>query len=323
MQIKCHLTISFMIKFQLVILTILTLTQNINSQNLNWSHTFDGISQFYKITNAGTHLETPQLTVEAWIKPQPISSEWKMIIGCIDYGGWAFYMQNNRLNFGRVNARDSLTQSSINILDNIWTHVAVSYDGTNIKFYINGILAENVPNKVWPINSNNGSYAIGQVVNIKEFYKGSVDEIRIWNTIRDQTQIKSNLNCELIGTEAGLILYYKFNETSGTIIEDATKYSHNALVQSGSVVFSSSAQVKCPLSLIRDNKLSEELFNFDQSTNKLSVLSNHNSSSIKICNTLGKVLYEINNQDCSTKSIDLSFLSAGMYFINNQKIIKF
>ncbi|MEN0049497.1 MAG: T9SS type A sorting domain-containing protein, partial [Bacteroidota bacterium] len=42
--------------------------------------------------------------------------------------------------------------------------------------------------------------------------KGSMDELRIWNTARTIEQINAYLNEELTGAEANLVAYYPFNE---------------------------------------------------------------------------------------------------------------
>jgi hypothetical protein len=39
-----------------------------------------------------------------------------------------------------------------------------------------------------------------------------MDEVRIWNVARTQSEIQSNMNTELTGTESGLVAYYPFNQ---------------------------------------------------------------------------------------------------------------
>jgi hypothetical protein len=53
-------------------------------------------------------------------------------------------------------------------------------------------------------------------------FTGSIDELRIWNTVRSQAQIQQNMNFRLIGNEAGLVGYYRFDEGTGATAIDAT-----------------------------------------------------------------------------------------------------
>ena len=46
-------------------------------------------------------------------------------------------------------------------------------------------------------------------------FNGKMDEFRIWNYSRSQAEIQADMDRELIGTEAGLILDYHFDEGSG------------------------------------------------------------------------------------------------------------
>jgi len=61
-----------------------------------------------------------------------------------------------------------------------------------------------------------------------------MDEVRIWNTARTQSEIQSSLNTELSGTETGLMAYYNFNQgTAGgtntgiTTLTDRTSNAKN------------------------------------------------------------------------------------------------
>ena len=51
-------------------------------------------------------------------------------------------------------------------------------------------------------------------------FKGKIDEVRIWNTTRTQTEISNNMQGELTGNEAGLIAYYKMTDAFGETLTD-------------------------------------------------------------------------------------------------------
>ncbi|MBC7721114.1 MAG: cadherin-like beta sandwich domain-containing protein, partial [Pedobacter sp.] len=45
-----------------------------------------------------------------------------------------------------------------------------------------------------------------------EAWKGDMDDVRLWNTQRTQSQVQTNMNNELVGNESGLVAYYKLNQ---------------------------------------------------------------------------------------------------------------
>ncbi|NQU19676.1 MAG: VCBS repeat-containing protein [Candidatus Nealsonbacteria bacterium] len=52
-------------------------------------------------------------------------------------------------------------------------------------------------------------------------FAGRIDEVRIWETVRSQTEIAAGMNADLTGEETDLAALWKFEETSGTTIFDS------------------------------------------------------------------------------------------------------
>ena len=55
-----------------------------------------------------------------------------------------------------------------------------------------------------------------------ELFNGKIDEVRIWNNARTETEIRQNMYWELPdpSSETNLVSYYKLNETSGTTADN-------------------------------------------------------------------------------------------------------
>ncbi|MCA9403907.1 MAG: hypothetical protein KC897_09010, partial [Candidatus Omnitrophica bacterium] len=51
-------------------------------------------------------------------------------------------------------------------------------------------------------------------------YAGEMDEVRVWNVVRSQEEIRSAMSVSLTGKEKGLVAYYNFDEGKG-------KWFHN------------------------------------------------------------------------------------------------
>jgi hypothetical protein len=93
---------------------------------------------------------------------------------------------------------------------------------SNWKFYING---KQIATEAYslPIGYGNDQCNIGAMLlhsSVATFFSGKLNEMRLWNEVRTQEQIKDNLNRLLVGNEDGLIGYWPFKEGSGEIIGD-------------------------------------------------------------------------------------------------------
>lgn len=106
-----------------------------------------------------------------------------------------------------------------------WHHVAVTYDGRDVRGYLNGELTT--------VTSASGliDYLAGfedlvyfgtfDTVTDKAF-DGRLDEVRIWNRAITAAEVSLNKDRMLTGAESGLIGYWRFDETSGTTVTDHT-----------------------------------------------------------------------------------------------------
>jgi hypothetical protein len=65
-----------------------------------------------------------------------------------------------------------------------------------------------------------GRNAEGNVTH--EGYSVSVDELSIWNVARSNTEIAADISTNLQGNETGLAALYRFNESTGSTVQDTT-----------------------------------------------------------------------------------------------------
>ncbi len=95
-----------------------------------------------------------------------------------------------------------------------WVHIAAVFDYANgiMKLYKNGnqIGSASPPSS---LHSNTNPFAIGvQAAPLNQFLNGEMDEVRIWNTARTQTEIIESMNCEIAASASGLTANYHFNQ---------------------------------------------------------------------------------------------------------------
>jgi hypothetical protein len=116
---------------------------------------------------------------------------------------------------------------------NTWVHVAVSYATSGTwKLYINGAVDKTLSlgASYTPQSLSNVIAAIGSALNSKAvpegFFKGRIDEVRIWNIVRSNVDIYDNHKLQLT-SGSGLVARYGFNEGSGTTASNTISSASN------------------------------------------------------------------------------------------------
>ena len=122
------------------------------------------------------------------------------------------------------------------ISENIWHHIAATYDGTTMKIFVDGVLSGSMSSGSVSGTANTEKILIGARLELNSganFFNGDMDEVRIWNVARTQAEIQANMNIELLGTETGLVAYYPFNQGvaggDNTAISTVTDKTANAI----------------------------------------------------------------------------------------------
>jgi len=176
---------------------------------------FDGANDYVVIpasTGINNHFAANNITVEGWFYPTSSPGGSPVLIGEAYMGDgnveFSIY-QNGTIIYGGF-YDGGWEQTSTNITLNTWQHIACTYDQSNINLYINGVLLSSVSNTN-PLPLGTEEWRIGRRWDSPEYYQGKMDEIRVWNVARTQTQIQDNMNCSLNGTQANLVANYNFN----------------------------------------------------------------------------------------------------------------
>ncbi|MBK7852806.1 MAG: metallophosphoesterase [Bacteroidetes bacterium] len=125
-------------------------------------------------------------------------------------------------------------------LGTCWTHVAATYDVSlhTWKLYVNGILdktldlgASFTPQSLSNVNASIGS-ALTSTGTAAGFFNGKIDEVRIWNVVRSDSQILASYSAEM-NSGTGLVSRWGFNEGSGTQASNAIPTRPPAVLVNG------------------------------------------------------------------------------------------
>ena len=132
-------------------------------------------------------------------------------------------------------------------------HLAFTYDGVSLDYYVNGCLASSTPH-TGNLITNNLITGIGDQSTCQcESYAGYLDEVRIWNVARTQAEIQANMtNLPTPTTQVGLLAYYKFdgdytnvqgNAAWNGVPVGAPQLQNNAACQNADLTFQNQAVV--------------------------------------------------------------------------------
>jgi len=138
--------------------------------------------------------------------------------------------------------------------DDQWYHIAWSFDGTISNLYVDGELIESSDFAAGAIPVQVPISIIGRK------FIGKIDEVRIWDLVRDQEQIQAVMNTSLSGDESGLIAYYPMEVNEDWKLIDYSSNENHASIVDAEILQKYSSQncaspdgsSLCPFPTIRD-----------------------------------------------------------------------
>ncbi len=194
----------------------------------SWNVTSDGEALNYD--GANSYIEMPSalsigggdMSFECFIKVPTVGTGGLSSgerVGCV-VGN--FGSNNNSINF-EIHSAGQLrlywNQGQINefgttdLRDDTWHHIAYVRNVTDNKWYvyIDGVL-EFTHNSAGSNITINNAFRIGNDYRSGGLpYHGNLDEVRFWSKALTQSEIQTNLVCEISGSETGLEAYYRLN----------------------------------------------------------------------------------------------------------------
>lgn len=153
---------------------------------------------YVEIVNSDTLGASEQITIAAWIKPSEIyiGAEWQQR-NCIAAKVRAYYLdisEQGMLSAYLYNVQPQawlVGETDMSNYLNTWVHVALVYDGSDQKLYINGELDASEA-KSGNITVNADNLAIGWVDN-NRYFDGVIDEVMIWTRAVTEEELASTL----------------------------------------------------------------------------------------------------------------------------------
>ncbi|WP_338378718.1 LamG-like jellyroll fold domain-containing protein [uncultured Flavobacterium sp.] len=215
--------------------TLTSTIQTVNVHNPATHLNFDGVNDYVSIPS-GINVSNSSFTIEFNAK-RTATDVFNYVLT------QGVQVNNNLLHIGfrdNNNFTFAFWYNDINIpvtsytADSEWHHWSCVYNITNgtRQVYQDGVLVGSDSGVVPYMGS--GILDLGAFDGSSAFFNGNIDDVRIWNVARTLNEINTSKNCELQGTETGLIAYYKFNQgydagnnTTNITLTDATSNANN------------------------------------------------------------------------------------------------
>lgn len=158
----------------------------------------NGIDDYVEVSHSPSLNLTTQLTLTAWIKPEQFSDWVGIITKGTETSPYAMQLWGDgslRFAVNQNDRGDGLGQGTWNsnrkLGLNQWNHVAITYDGRSIRFYVNGTLDENVVSVPLRFKSDTESLTLGvDLPGDDEYFRGSIDEAKVYNRALSSEEIQ-------------------------------------------------------------------------------------------------------------------------------------
>lgn len=204
--------------------------------NANSAYYFDGIDDGIEIPKSSSIEPLNTISVCAWVYKESSSNAWTPIISkrysipdpynSYSMDGGAGISQKWMVNIckGTVGSQNSVLTKNTRPY-NVWDFLVLVYDGAKLKMFLNGDIEDSIA-----LSGNIGYSSLGLFIGKNsvagQFFKGKIDDVRIYNRALSPCDIKYLYNsCTGIVSQANdLIIPSKITACAGSSVQLASNY---------------------------------------------------------------------------------------------------
>jgi fibronectin type 3 domain-containing protein len=159
---------------------------------------FDGVNDWLTIADSASLDVTSGVSLEAWVYPTALGTAWRTVLFKEQSGDLVYGLYANR-NTTRPNgqvyvggtARELDGTASLSL--NTWSHLAMTYDGSTIRLFLNGTQVSQVA-RTGAVATSTGALRIGGNNVWPEWFAGRIDDVRVYNRALTTAQVQADMN---------------------------------------------------------------------------------------------------------------------------------
>jgi hypothetical protein len=139
------------------------------------------------------------MTLEAWVNPSTVNGAWRDVVY---KGDDNYYLMGTTPPNGEPAIGGTFSSSPVlgvaPLTVGAWSHLAATYDGANLRFYVNGTQVASRAVTGTIASSINPLQIAGDSI-YGQYFHGVIDEVRVYNVARTPTQIQVDMNSPVGG----------------------------------------------------------------------------------------------------------------------------
>ncbi len=166
----------------------ITFTNNSVNGPVQSALDFSGVDEFISLPDIDQSVDN-QFTLAAWINPDHNTGDYQGIAGTHTVSGFMTFVRNGSLVFALDTDEGRKLLSHGRIVSNQWQHIAVSYDGSTMTWFIDGDEVGSEAHTGQVLDRNVGY--IGWSGWGKEYFEGGIDDVRLFNNALTEQQVSS------------------------------------------------------------------------------------------------------------------------------------
>jgi hypothetical protein len=157
---------------------------------------FDGVNDRVSIADAADLRLKNGMTLEAWVRPDTLR-RWSTVVlkeskSGLTYALYAGNGEKDPAGFASIKGSDRETSSDSPLPTGAWSHIAVTYNGSSLKLWVNGVPRDSQSIK-GTIDVAGGPLMIGGNNVWGEYFDGLIDNVRIYNRALGAEEIQTNM----------------------------------------------------------------------------------------------------------------------------------
>lgn len=219
-----------------------------SAQDARWGYqlSFDGTNDYFTANSVSAAVAGGSWTIEFWFRSSrtvtyteaiaafnPTDGTNRIEIGIGPSTG-------NKLYIYTANSTPGTLYGSTAISPNTWHHLAITFNsGTRgVQLFLDGSNTAEVTRTapVADVVQSTDKFSLAQEwdnTSASGFFAGQMDEVRVWNSVRSNTQLVDNRYRQVATNSSGLLAYYKMTNNTGTTVTDNTGNGRNGTLVGG------------------------------------------------------------------------------------------
>ena len=212
------------------IATVSLIVTDSSGEGYHYDPSFTATGSNFQDTPSSSSLQIPRFTVSSWFKTSTNFGTEGFIVNKgglgtdtaglnMNYAIWMTSSENLRGGFETASGTDNFVTSPGTYNDGLWHYVSLTFDGTAVRLYVDGVQVAITSTTSSPETTNTLPVRVGaNSQSANRFFTGNIDEVRIWNRALSAQEVADAFN-GIFNTQ-GQVLYLPFGSdtTQPTVV---------------------------------------------------------------------------------------------------------